>query len=725
MVMHRHINDHHNGSRRPVDYLSFQAGSESGFEFCSILRAGLFACLTIMLTACGSENGTKPYTGALPENGGATSGDDNIFISQDDAAAAAAAGTQKPISVAVRIQTLEEQAVTAEFSQPAEASTAESAEQTYSIISQPNHGTLALLPGAAQFVYTPETDFFGTDNFVYSFADGVPESVEIAVLNVNDPPTIFAEVQRVVESGDSYTASLSASDPDDEQLVFQSSNLPGWLSLDSDTGVLSGTPTMNDIGLFENIEFSVVDAEGLRDQVSEVRIEVIAGNDAPTIDIDQFPDRLDAGEAITVNLFPDDPDDDAVKVDFEPNEYLDVNIVGGAVAVIAAEVSEVTEVNLVLQATDVRGGVTRSSVPITIHPINGSGRGRTLFGRGASGRGVHLVVLGDGYREDQQDRFREHVETLIEKMQSDIGMKTHFSAWNVHMVETPSVDSGIDSNITQDSRDTVYDTGYFCEQVRRLICGNSSKIYGVAISEYPNFDQILVLVNDSRYGGSGGNFAIASAESVEIALHEMGHSIAKLADEYVDQYVANSSVPNFTEGDFANVSKSSDPDMVPWQHWLSNDASTGLDDSSEEQVGVYEGAYYQANGFYRPTRNSLMRSYEGDLGPVNSEQWALSVYEKADPILGISPISRTLEVAAGEVVDFYVQPMFDASVQSVQWSLDSRVIPDSGTARPSISLNFPPGEYTVSLAVRDISGLIRKPEPHAGVFHWNWTVRAQ
>jgi len=712
--MHRHINNHRTGNGHAGYYLSCRAGSG--------LRAGLFACLTIVLTACGSENGSKPYTAGLPGDGGATPGGNSIFTSQDDAAAAA--GTQKPIPVAVRIQTLEEQSVTAVFSSPSDASNAGPADHTYSIITQPNHGTVELLSGSAQFIYTPDTDFFGIDIFVYSVADGVPESVEITVNNVNDPPTIFSEVQRVVESGDSYSASLSASDPDNEPLIFQSGNLPDWLSLDSNSGVLSGTPTMNDIGLFENIVFRVIDAKGLIDEVSDVRIEVIEGNDAPTINIDQFPAMLDAGEAVKVNLFPDDPDDDAVKVAFEANEYLDVNIVGGAVNVIAAEVSEVTEVNLVLQATDIRGGVTRSSVPITIHPINGSGKGRTLFGRGASGEGVHLVVLGDGYREDQQDKFREHVESLIEKMQSDIGMKTHFSAWNVHMVETPSVDSGIDDNVTQDIRDTAYDTGYFCEQVRRLICGDTSKIYGVAISEYPNFDQILVLVNDTRYGGSGGNIAIASAESVEVALHEMGHSIAGLADEYVDQYVANSSIPDFTEGDFANVSISSDPDTVPWQHWLNSDASTGIDDSSK-QVGVFEGAYYQANGFYRPTENSLMRSYEGSLGPVNSEQWALSVYTKAHPVLDISPISRVLEVTAGEVVDFYVQPMFDTSVQSVQWSLDSRLIPDSGTARPSISLNFPPGEFTVSLTVKDISGLIRKPEPHAGVFHWNWTVRAQ
>lgn len=684
-----------------------------------VLRAGLFACQAILLAGCGSENSAAPVA-ALAALGIPNSTENGGVLLSDEPTA----GPQNLIPVSVRIQTLEEQAVTAAFASPEAISSTQPAEQSLSIISEPNHGTLALIPDSVQFIYTPEPDFFGTDNFVYTIAQSVPASVEITVLNVNDPPTILADVQRVVELGDSYTAMLSAIDPDNEPVEFESSNLPNWLSLDSSTGELSGTPTMNDVGLYENIVFRVIDPAGLSNEVADVRIEVIEGNDAPTINIDQFPTRLDAGEAITVNLFPDDPDDDAVKVAFEANEYLDVNVVGGSVEVIASEVSEVTEVNLVLQATDVRGGVVRSSVPMTIHPVNGTGRGRTLFGRDASGEGIHLVVLGDGYREDQQDKFREHAEAVIEKMQADVGMSTHFSAWNVHMVETPSVDSGSDDNVLQDVRDTVFNTAYFCEQVRRLICGDRSKVYGVAISEYPNFDQILVLVNDSRYGGSGGNIAIASTNSVEIALHEMGHSIANLADEYVDQYITNTSIPAFTEGEFANVSKISDPNTVPWQHWLSADVANS-DDEPSMQVGVFEGAYYQASGFYRPTENSLMRSYEGKLGPVNSEQWALSVYTKANPVIDISPVSRLIEVTAGEVVDFSVQPMFDSSVQSVQWSLDSRLIPDSGTVRPSISLSFPPGEFTVSLTVRDISGLIRKPEPHAGVFHWTWTVKAQ
>jgi len=117
-----------------------------------------------------------------------------------------------------------------------------------------------------------------------------------------------------------------------------------------------------------------------------------------------------------------------------------------------------------------------------------------------------------------------------------------------------------------------------------------------------------------------------------------------------------------------------------------------------------------------------MRSYDGVLGPVNGEQWALGVYDMGSPVLDISPVNRLIEKEAGDVVEFSVVPLFDSSIQSVEWRLDSQLIAHSGGKRPKVALNLPIGLYQLTLKVADISGLIRKPEPHAGVFDWNWTI---
>lgn len=737
MVMNRHSN-------------------RTGMHTRTIVRVFTCVCLIVSLAACGgreSSNGIGAASssagqttasqglgeldsgvnaGELDDPGGSDSAGSSSGASEPsggtpgaaDAGSVGGSATELPATpqpMAIRLQTSEEVAIDGSFSLFGETSENMFQAEQFSVITQPRNGTVIHTGTSRQFTYAPEEDFFGEDDFIYAIGPGLAARVTIEVLNVNDPPIIFDEVQRVIEQGTAYTELLVARDPDNEPLTYTSVNLPSWLTLDASTGLLSGTPTQTDVGLFQNIAFSVTDGEGLSSTVTRVSIEVIDVNDAPTINVDQFPSFLDASEEVMVNLYPDDPDGDLVKVSVEPNDFLDVSVNGSTVRVIADEVTDVTDVNLVVQASDLLGQVVREIIPLTIYPINATGRGRTIRGR-SSGEGVHLIVLGDGYRADQQQQFRTDIEAFLKKMQGDIGMLTHFSAWNVHMVETPSLDSGIDDEYERDIRDTVFDTGYACRGVSRLICGDTTKMYEVAIDDYPNFDQIVLLVNDIRYGGSGGtDVAIASSAAAEIALHEMGHSIAGLADEYVDRYIPDTSFPAFSKGLYPNVSDDSDPEKVPWAHWFSKSDSQD-EVEAPTGVGVFEGAYYQEVGFYRPTFDSLMRSYDGVLGPVNGEQWALGVYSMGNPVLDLSPVNRLIEKEVGELVEFSVVPLFDSSIQSVEWRLDSQLIAHSGGRRPKVALSLPSGQYQLTLKVADVSGLIRKPEPHAGVFDWNWTI---
>ncbi len=589
------------------------------------------------------------------------------------------------------------------------------------VITQPLNGFVIHDGQSQQFTYAPKQDFFGIDDFVYADSNGLTATVRVDVANINDPPLIFDNLQRVVEQGTQYTELIEVVDVDRENLLYESQNLPAWLSLDASTGVLTGIPQQSDVGIFDNITLKVTDVAGLSSSVSGVRIEVIDVNDAPTIDTTQFPSIMDAGSEVSINLYPEDPEGEQVQLRVEPNTFLNHEVRGSTVRLQADTVSEVTKINLVVVASDVLGSETREIIPITIHPLTESGAGRTLRGR-ASGEGIHLVLLGDGYTLDQMQLFREHGEKLIALMHDDPGMEAHFSAWNIHMVETPSVESGIDDSVNNDIRNTVFNTGYFCREVQRLICGDTVEMFDVAISEYPNFDQIVLLVNDPRYGGSGGSVAISTSSALEIALHEMGHSIAGLADEYVDPFLPEGAVAEYVEGRFANVSSSNNPGLVPWSHWID---SQNLLPSIEGDVGVgvFEGAYYKSNGFYRPTSDSLMRSYLEKLGPVNSEQWALSVYENSNPVLALSPVNRSIEAASGSELQFSVYPLFDGTVQAVEWRLNRQLIANSGGREPSVTLSLPTGEYELDLLVKDISGLIRKPGPHAGEFNWSWTLK--
>ncbi len=597
---------------------------------------------------------------------------------------------------------------------------------TYLLLSEPRNGEVNLDPLTGVFSYTPVLDFFGLDRFEYAVTVSGDQSetatVQLNVINVNDPPSVSVDFDSVAEQDRPFEVMIEGRDVDGDILSFASANLPGWLDLDTQTGLITGVPTQNDIGIYRNIELIVRDDSGLQANAGPFAVEVLDINDSPTVNADQFPAFLDASERVIVNLFPDDPDGDFVTLQAEPNDFASVEILGGSLALTADEVTEVTDINLVVIATDLLGSSTREIIPITIRPLTASGRGRTLEGR-REGFGVHLVVLGDGYKSDEENTFNDDVQDLITLMRRDPAIRTHMSAWNIHSIMETSVDSGIDDDFSLDVRNTAFDSGYFCQGLQRLICTNTAKVFDVALDEYPNLDQIVLLINDNRFGGSGGSIAIASADAPEIAIHEMGHSIAGLADEYVDSLVPENIVGGFFEGRFANVSRISNPAQTPWSHWV-DQAVPVPNLPGDPRVGLFEGAFYQAEDFYRPTFNSRMRDNLALFGPVNGEQWVLSVYSLSRPVVDLFPLQREVTSTGGKSQTFMVKPIFGSPIQQVSWFVDGEEV-EFARGLDRLTLLERPGEYLVEVFVEDVSGSIRLPSPNASEFRWSWNLEVQ
>lgn len=605
-------------------------------------------------------------------------------------------------------------------------SDSDSSDGTAAVRSLPQNGFLTIEPNGQDFVYTPQVDFFGEDGFIYRSVGGIDVNVLFAVQPQNDAPVLINDIPRVAAQGVRFSFILEATDVDDDELSFTASELPDWMSLDSISGAISGFPTQADVGLYENVTLRVSDSDGLFDELSGVTFEVVDVNDTPTLNLTQMPEELLARESVTVRVFPDDADGDSVELDVEDNRFIDATVDGIAITLTAADVNEVTDVNLVLIATDRQGGVTREIVQLRVYPHTESEQGITLFGS-KEGRGVHVVVLGDGYVADQQTLFRENVEDLLLRLQDDDGIAAHMGAFNFHMISTISEDTGADDSDLNDNRDTYFDSAYNCNGIARLICANTLTMLEQAIIEYPSFDQIILLVNDLRYGGSGnsgGSIAITSAYAPEIALHEMGHSLADLADEYVDNLILETTgLPSFEEGRFPNVTALTDPTAVPWAHWIDTELPLPQN-AGDTGVGLFEGGLYRSRNVYRPTFDSRMRSFDADFGPVNSEQWILRLYTLTDGIRGIAPTARTVIIPAGETQIFEVSPIFGPEVQQVRWRLNGRLVePDSDPNVLAISPNV--GTHVLSMTVSDISGAIRKPLPHAGVFTWSWDVEVR
>jgi hypothetical protein len=76
----------------------------------------------------------------------------------------------------------------------------------------------------------------------------------------NHAPTITGAPPNSATVGTAYSFKPTASDADGDTLTYSVANQPSWMSINSATGQLSGTPTAT--GTFPNITISVSDGKG-------------------------------------------------------------------------------------------------------------------------------------------------------------------------------------------------------------------------------------------------------------------------------------------------------------------------------------------------------------------------------------------------------------------------------------------------------------------------------
>jgi len=160
----------------------------------------------------------------------------------------------------------------------------------------------------------------------------------------------------------------------------------------------------------------------------------------------------------------------------------------------------------------------------------------TIVNNGPSANRIDLVTVGDGYTAAQMATYYSHVTNVINLFFAQEPLNEYSTCFNVHRVDVASNESGVDNDPTSGiSRDTALDAGFWCADIERLLCVNTNKAWSYAGSA-PACEQVLVLVNSSKYGGAGytnlATVAGANSSAVEVALHEFGHSFAKLGDEY-------------------------------------------------------------------------------------------------------------------------------------------------------------------------------------------------
>ena len=344
-----------------------------------------------------------------------------------------------------------------------------------------------------------------------------------------------------------------------------------------------------------------------------------------------------------------------------------------------------------------------------------SNTAHTLKGR-TDGKGFDLVFVADGFTQDEMPQFFQAVQnyrSFSEQYEPVFNLQKN--AWNIHLIQIPSQDSGVDEPKSGTFKDTVFDSSFECEWVDRIICVNQEKVLDVVSDHFPQYDAILVLANSSRSGGASlGNNIITSAMSKNLnqtIIHELGHALANLGDEYTygggDLPTREPSNPNLTLNEFAY--------NVKWGHWL--DLNLG-----QASIGVFEGGKYLEYGVWRPTNNSVMRTLGQPFHAVNLEAWSLALYRHTGTYLNSVPDTGALQQNENGQT-FEIELTLGEEVQSIEWRIDDELVTPQATNRLFVPAQNQ--DYIVQASISDSSQVIRKDNNKFSQDTLTWWVSVQ
>ena len=348
----------------------------------------------------------------------------------------------------------------------------------------------------------------------------------------------------------------------------------------------------------------------------------------------------------------------------------------------------------------------------------------TILSSGPSSNRIDLVFVGDGFQSAQLASYATIVGQRWLTMKATEPYLSYLTYFNVHRVDVTSIDSGVDNDPTPGIlRNTALDSGFWCQGIERLICANTAKAQNAA-SSAPDWDQILLAANSTKYGGAGYmtedvcTFSAFNTSSLQVALHELGHSFGNLADEY--DYADGSSY-NGPEVPEPNVSIQTQAQMESsgnkWAPWI------GISLPIVGTHGAFQGARYFQFGIRRPTNNSLMRSLGLPFNGPCLEQMIVEIH-KATKMLDAasSPLNSTVE--QGTIITATtVEPVSHALTK--EWSLNGVVIPGAnGLSIDTGALTFAGPSASLNLKLIDLTTTVRNEALRASWLTetYSWTL---
>lgn len=210
-----------------------------------------------------------------------------------------------------------------------------------------------------------------------------------------------------------------------------------------------------------------------------------------------------------------------------------------------------------------------------------------------------LLIMGDGFTAEEQDKFYTEAKNTADYIMTCSPYDEFMDAVKIYALGVTSNESGVqgenaasEAEAAEDVRDTYFGASFWTWGMQRLVDlteEGAAKGNAIRDSVLPTADYIAYLVNSTTYGGSGGEYCIASlnSQSLEMMLQEMGHTVAGLSDEY---YAAGYEYEN------SNLTQESDPAKVSWSRFIGKNG-----------IGVYDWGGVSGIGWYVPHTGCKMQ----------------------------------------------------------------------------------------------------------------------
>jgi hypothetical protein len=282
---------------------------------------------------------------------------------------------------------------------------------------------------------------------------------------------------------------------------------------------------------------------------------------------------------------------------------------------------------------------------------------------------VDLLILGDGYTMADKDEFAAKAREMTEILFATSPFKERRSDFNVWALAPAAAQTGVSRPSTGIYRDTPLGTSYDAFRSERYVLTYDNKSFRRIASSVP-YDFVEILTRSETYGGGGiyglyGTVAADSEWAPYVFVHEFGHHFAGLADEYYTSSVAYEAPQHIEEPYEPNVTALEDPSKLKWRYLVAEqtplptpwpkdtyeehslayqakrtrmreenvpesemnelfrqnqDFAENLFSTAEHrnEVGAFEGANYQAKGFYRSALNCIMFTRTTDFCAVCS-----------------------------------------------------------------------------------------------------------